>query len=177
MRTVNRLLALVVALALAAAGAIAVVEITAGLLGRPPVLVRRTDLATELAQLRWDDPRVVAAAAAMVLVGLLLLAVELIPRRPAQLPLQDRPGRSAAIDRRGLQERLRHVALGDRDVVAATVRVRRRARLRVSVPGGTDRRDARARVRERVTAAIGQLGLRRRLPVTVAVVTARERTR
>lgn len=177
MRIVNRLLAFVVGLALAAAAVIAIVEIVVALSGRPPVLVARNRVASELGRLQWDDPRVVAVAVGMIVVGLLLLLVQLIPRRPIQLPLQGQPGRSAAIDRRGLQERLRHVALRDRDVVAAAVRVRRRAKLRVSVPGDADRRDARRRVHERVTDAVGQLGLRRPLKVKVAVVEARERTR
>lgn len=177
MRTVNRLLAFVVALALAVAAALAIVEIAAALAGGSPVLVARTRLASELGQLRWDDARVIAVAAGMVLVGLILVLVAAVPPRPPQLPLRGQPGRSVAVDRRGLQERLRHVALRDRDAVAATVRIRRRAKLRVSVPRDTDRRAARVRLRERVAAAVDELDLRRPLRITVDVVRAKERAR
>jgi hypothetical protein len=176
MRIVNRLLALVVGLALAAAAAVAIIEMVTALTGNAAI-VPRERWASVLAELRWDDPTLVAAATGLVLAGLVLLGVELTPARPRQFALRGSIDAAASIDRRGLQERLRHVALRDADVVAADVRIRRRAKVRASVPPDTDRRACRQRVLDATTSAIDELGLTRPPTVRAQIVKARERVR
>ncbi len=176
MTIVNRLLALVFGLALAAAAGVAIIEMVTALTGNAGI-VPREQWASALAELRWDDPTLVGVAIGLVLIGLALLSGELTPARPGQFALQGATDAAASIDRRGLQERLRHVALRDADVVAADVRIRRRAKVRASVPPDTDRRACRQRVLDATTSAIDELGLIRPPTVRAEIVRARERVR
>lgn len=177
MRTLNRLLALVAGLALAAAAFVAIVEMVGALTGSGDVLVPRQQWATALRQLQWDDPVLIAVAIATIVVGLALLTVALFPSRPEQLPLRGHDDAAASIDRRGLQERLRRAVVRDEDVMSASVGIRRRAKVRATVPPDADRQACRRRVRTAVETAANDVGLARPLRVHVNVTRERGRVR
>lgn len=177
MRLTNRLLALLLGLALGGAGGLAVAELVAGLTGRAPLLVPRGTWHQRLSALEWSDPALTGAAAGLVVLGLVLLLAQVVPRRPLELPLQPAEDQEASIDRRGLQEVLRRVAIADPDVIGATVRVRRRAKVRVQLPPKGERRAARDRLQQSLAAAVGELGLSKRLAVKVDARQGRERVR
>lgn len=178
MRIVNRLLALVLGIGLLVVGLAAVGEALLAYLGREPVLPHDR-VATALQGRGWSDPLVVQVLAVAAVVGVLLVALQFVPRRPAALALSDESDdRRTQIDRRGLQNRLRRVAEADQDVLSATVRVRRRrARVRLSAPPDAAGKGVRARVRQALRTDVDGLGLRRRLRPTVRVRQARERVR
>jgi Family of unknown function (DUF6286) len=179
MRAFNRVLGLLLGLALAAAGAIAVVEIVLGLTGQPPWLIARSDWDTGLSRLVWTSPTLITVLVGLTLVGLILLVLQLVPRAPVALPLRPTgANRSAEIDRRGLQERLRQVASADPDVLGARVRARRRrVKVAVNVPPDADAADVRNRLRGDLDESLGELGLAVPYRSVVAVRRARERVR
>ncbi|MGH8932402.1 MAG: DUF6286 domain-containing protein, partial [Egibacteraceae bacterium] len=161
----NRLLGLVLGLALLAGGVIVTGEAALGLLRRGAWLIDRTALNRELAGLTWADPRVLPIAAGLVAAGLVLLLIELKPRRPAALPLRWSTEHCRAIvDRRGVEELLSATALADSDVSAARARVgRHRGRVKTrTVPGALDGRD---RIHESLTRELDRLGLNLKLKV------------
>lgn len=177
MRTINRLLAFVVGLTLAAAAAVAVAEMVAVLTDNDSLVVPRQRWAAAIAELSWDDSVLIGVAVVLVVVGLGLLVVEFIPTRPDQLALRSTTGATAAIDRRGLQERLRRVALRDDDVHAAKVGIRRRAKVRAFVLADADRRTCRQRIGAALRDAIDEIELARPLRVRVDVARVRKRVR
>lgn len=179
MNTVNRLLGLVLGLALLAVGLLAAAETVLALLERPPWLVDYEQLTAALAQRTWDDGTVVAAAVLTVFAGALLVVVQLLPGRPGALRLaEEGPNRLAALDGRGLQELLRRCAVDDGDVLDADVRVRRRS-VRVSgrVPHDAQPRTVASRTRERVQGRVDELGLQRPLKVRVHMQRSKVRVR
>lgn len=178
MRVVNRLLALALGAGLLVVGLVAVGEALLAYLGRDPV-VPHDRWAGALQGRAWSDPLVVQVLAVAALVGLLLAAVQLVPQRPTALALSDaRDDRRTQVDRRGLQERLRRVAVADHDVLSARTRVRRRrARVTLWAPPDADAKAVRARVRHALRADVQALGMRHRLRPAVRVRQARERVR
>jgi hypothetical protein len=179
MRAFNRVLGLLLGLALAAAGVIAAAELVLGLTGQPPWLIARSDWDTGLSRLVWTSPTLIAVLIGLTLVGLILLVLQLLPRVPVALPLQPTgANRSAEIDRRGLQERLRQVAIADPDVLGARVRARRRrVKVAVNVPPDVDGGEVRNRLRSELDDSLGELGLAVRYRPVVALRRARERVR
>ncbi len=179
MRLVNRVLALLLGLALAAGGVIVLVEAALRPLGRAPWLVPRTSWDQQLRSAGWDEPWLVAGLVIALCAGLLLLAAALWPRRPDVLALRESaPDRTAALDRRGLQRHLRQVATGDDEVVGATIRVRRRrVKVRADVPPDVDAGSVRTRLRERLTSAIDRLELQSSYRTSVDTRRVKERVR
>lgn len=177
MRVVNRLLAFMLGAALAVASAIALVEMVAGLMNRGPVVIARSQLVGTLGRVRWDDPLMVAVAVTLVVLGILLLVAAFMPARPEQLPLRRPPGAAASIDRRGLQERLRTIALRDPDIAGATVRVGRVIKVTAAAIQGTDRQACHDRLQKSIGGAVDELELARPRPLRTKVETTQERTR
>jgi hypothetical protein len=178
-RGINRLLGLAVGLGVAFAGGLLGVEVALGLANRRSALVPRGRWAETLSQLQWADPGLQVTAAVLVLLGLVLLAAQLIPRRPDALAVRDeQTNRRTAFARSGLQRRLHGVALADEDVLSASVKVRSRgAKAHVRVPVDADVRAVRTRVRRNLRAAVAGLSLRRRFRCRVDVRKVRDRTR
>lgn len=178
MRVVDRLLALAFGVGFIVVGLAAAGEALLAYLARDPVLPHDR-WAGALQGRGWSDPVVVQVLAVAALVGLVIVALQFVPRRPAALALADASGdRRTSIDRRGLQDRFRRVAVGDQDVLSAAVRVRRR-RVRATLWAPPDANSAvvRARVRHALRADIEALRMRRRLRPKVRVRHARERVR
>ncbi len=170
----NRLLGLVLGLALLAGGVIVAGEAVLGLLRRGAWLIDRTALDRALAELTWADPRVLPIAVALVVSGLVLLLIELKPRRPATLPLSwSTEHRRAIVERRGVEELLATTALADSDVSAARARVgRHRGRVKTrTAPGALDGRD---RIHESLTRELDRLGLNLKLKVRTMMRSARQ---
>lgn len=132
MRLVNRLLALIVSLALIAGAVVVVVDVIAVLTGHRPTAVDWLAAYRWAGHATWDSRQVRLICLLLALVGLVLLGVELKPRRPARLTTHsDNPATDAAYTRRGVTQTVR-AAVTDVDGVddaAVTVR-RRRVRVR-----------------------------------------------
>ncbi len=179
MTALNRLLALLLGLAVAAVGVVAAVEVMLVLLGRPQWLLPRSQWHRSLGAAEWADTAVVSTCAILLLVGFVLLLLQLQPRRPATLPLRsDAPQRTYTLDRRGLQEHLRQQAVADGDVLGARVRAyKRKAKVVASAPPDSDRSVLRARLQERLGTAIERLELDGSYRPSVSVEQARQRAR
>ncbi|MDP8958253.1 MAG: hypothetical protein M3N51_03425, partial [Actinomycetota bacterium] len=82
MTVVNRLLGLILGLALAWAGLLILIEAARAALGESPWLVDVRAWDQALGDLTWNDQVLLLVLAGMVLLGLILLIMELKPRRP-----------------------------------------------------------------------------------------------
>lgn len=179
MTLVNRVLALIVGLALLAAGVVTVTEVVVARLARPPWVVPTTVWDQTLSALRWDDPRIVWVLVGMLVIGLLLLLLELWPHRPQVLPLQQGSSdMTAAVDRRGLQEHLRQIIAEDPAVTTARVQAgKRKVAVEADVPPSEDGSAVRQRLESRLTEALDRLDLQRPVRPTVRLNRGEERVR
>ena len=152
MRLVNRLLATLLAGALAVFSAIVAVEIILGYyFDRDPWLLPWDDWYRRSQELTWSDRSVVITFVLIGIAGILLLALQLWRRPPLSLPLEDTtPDVHTEINRRSLEQALTRAALSVDGVSGAHVRSRRR---RVTVhaidPATPTRRSPRPRQRQR----------------------------
>lgn len=179
MEVINRLLGLLLGLALLAAGLLIIVETAVVAAGRSGWLVDREVWGEAVGQLQWDDRNLVVVATIVAVLGLALALLQLWPARPRFLPLSPRgQARRDAIDGRGLQELLRRAAAQDHDVMKAYVAVRRRkAKVKVRTPSDADSKAVRARVKQQVRARVDALDLKRPISPRVKVERSRERVR
>lgn len=179
MRALDRLLALVLGLALAVAAVIAVVEISLLLAGTGSWLIDRTSWDDELSALRWDDSSVTVGLGVALGVALLVLVLQLIPRRPARLAVREtRDDRDVSISRKGLQVRLRNTAEADPDVVRSTATVtRRRAHIDAHLPAQAPRKEVRQRLGDSLRSDLDGLGLGRTPRVRLQLHQAKARVR
>lgn len=131
MRVIERLLSLLLALALIVGAVVLAVEVGYALLDKPPALVPWRGLYERGTTSAWDTAPVRLVAAAVLLLGLLLLVGELKPRRPSRLAMRRQTeGVDTAVTRRGLRSTLVRAALEVDGISAATAKVgRRRARV------------------------------------------------
>lgn len=179
MELINRLLGLLLGLALLAAGVLVVVEAALALAGQPGWLADREAWGQAAGQLQWNDGNLVVVATILAVVGLALAVLQLWPARPRFIPLSPHgQDRKDMLNTRGLQELLRRAAAEDHDVMAADVGVRRRkAHVRVYAPADAKAKAVRGRVKEQLRARIDALDLKRRLSPRVRVRRSRERAR
>lgn len=168
MRTVNRLLAAVLAFGLVAASLLTVAEIGAAALGLAPwVVPYESWLATARSSAYGDRP-VLTVAILLVLVGLVLVVLQLLRRRPLRLPLLPKhDGVQPRIERRSLELAATRAAREVDGVEKATCRATS-GRLVVNAASGREEiigldGRIRAAVEKRITA------LEPAQPVTVAV--------
>jgi hypothetical protein len=127
-RVLNRLLALLLSLALIAAGVIALVEIVAAAGGsHDEVVVPYRDWWQSVLDAHWNTRWVTLAALIAIAAGVALVAVQLVHRRSRELALRERrPGVNVAVERRALERSL-GAAVDEVDGVGhARIRVRRR---------------------------------------------------
>ena len=162
MRTLDRLLALVLGLAGLVFGVLVVAEVINAALGRPPLLLPYRQAATFLRDHSWSDGVIVTITALMLAAGLLLLISELKPRRRAHLVLQPQdPQTTTTLSTRSLARVLENAATQTAGVHRANATVRaRRARLRLRVPT-RDAADIAAQAERNVASALSDLQLRR----------------
>lgn len=127
MRLLNRPLAFILAAALIAASVVIIAEVIGFAAHRSPLLVHWTTWYHWAKNTRWDALVVRVWSAVLIAAGLLILILELKPRRVTRLPLRSGDeATDAAITRRGLAGMLRAAATGIDGVSSATVKVRRR---------------------------------------------------
>ncbi len=181
MQTANRVMTAVLGLLIAAVGLLAVGEAVRALTGMAPGPLDADTLNAAVAESRWSDPVYAYLAAGLVVAGLILVWVELRPRRPATLPVGARD-RSRTVDlvleRRGLERRLAHLIEQDPDVVSAQVKVGRfRTRLVLAILPMADGRAVQREARAAAEAEWAQLGLRWRLRTRSSIIRSKRRVR
>jgi hypothetical protein len=177
MAVLNRLLALLLGLALMAAGALLVVETVAAAVGARVLPIDRGALDSRLADLRWTDFPVDVTLGVLLGLGALFLLLQLIPRAPQSLPLAPVNGRPAEIERRSLASVLASRVGDDPQVLRAKAKVKRRsASISARAQPGADTRAVRDRLAETVDDTLQPIQLARRLRPRVSVQRSRERT-
>lgn len=175
MRTVNRLIAAVLALGLIAAGLLIVVEIVLAALGLAPLVVPYESWLDSARRSSYGDRSVIAAALALLVLGLVLIALQLF-RRPLSYPLLPKhDGAEAEIERRSLEQ----VAARAAREVDGVQKVRCRAttsKLAVSATTGRDETiGLDGRIRAAVENRLLALQPSRNLSVSVKVQSPRGR--
>ena len=176
MRLFNRLLATLLAGALAVFSAIVAVEIILGYyFDRDPGSCRGTVWYRRSQELTWSDRSVVITFVLIGIAGILLLALQLWRRPPLALPLEDTtPDVHTEINRRSLEHVLARAALSVDGVSGAHVRSRRR---RVTVHATTQRRqpgDLRDRVHASAASVLTGLRLQKQPRLAVDVDSRRK---
>lgn len=131
MRILNRLLAFMVALALAGAGLIIVVEVIAARSHAGPLIIHWHAILSWGRHNTWKATSVELACSIAVAVGLLLLIPQPIRRRPSRLTIEAGEGTDAAVTRKGVVVTVRS-AVGEVEGVAATRVKVGRHRIRVN---------------------------------------------
>ena len=161
---VNRVVSVLLALALLLGSLLALVEIVLAALDRPPWLVDYPEWGDWLRSHSWNDRVVIAVLIGMVVLGLLLLLLALRRGRPATLPLNRRTdGVDVTVSRRSLEKTLAAAASRTTGVAAATTSAGRRT-VRVDVRAASrDAPEVRAAVGESVTSRLESLGLADRM--------------
>ena len=154
MRLVNRPLAFILAAALAVAAIIVIIEVVAFAVHHGPLLLHWTTWYRWADRTRWNQLVIQVWSAILIVIGAVILALELKPRRATRLPLRSRhEATDAAVTRGGLANALRAAATGVDGVSAATATVRRR-RARVSATAAARGRTASEALRQPVTQAL-----------------------
>jgi hypothetical protein len=176
MRVLCRVVAGLLAAALAAAGVITVVEIVAAAAGHGPVVVDWPAAVEATTRNTWSDtgPKVFGAVLAAVGFVLAVLGGQRPGPRPFVLAPAADPGTATFVSRRGVGQALREAALSVDGVVDAKVRVGTRMRRRKAKIDAGVYPDAAAETSNRIAAAargrLDSLGLLR--PPSVRVATA-----
>ena len=141
MRLLNRPLALILAVALAGASIILLIEVIAFAVHASPVVVHWPTWYHWAGKTRWNALVIRVWSAILIVIGALILAIELKPRRVTRLRLRTADeATDAALTRSGLARTLRAAATGIDGITGAAVTVRRRrarvaARVRCARPG------------------------------------------
>lgn len=174
MRLVNRPLAFILGAALIAVSVVVIAEVIGFFAHRSPLLVHWSTWYHWGLKTRWDTLVIRVWSAILIVVGALILALELKPRRVTRLPLRSGDDATdAAVTRRGLAGMLRATATGIDGISGASVKVRRR-RAHVTAASAARGRTAAAALTEPVTEALrgrlDRLGLRHPLRLKVRVV-------
>ena len=138
MKIANHLLAFLLSLALTLGAVLVVIEVIAHLVGAGPIVLAWPGLYRWASGATWGDLLVRLIGVGLAVVGLLLLAAQLKPRRPERLRLQPVDSATdAAITRRGLARTVRNAAIEVDGIHDAHVMVRRHhVRLRVEASDG-----------------------------------------
>ena len=127
MRLLNRPLAFILAAALAIASVIVIIEVIAYATNASPVIVHWPTWYHWADSTHWHAIVVRVSSAILIVVGVLILAVELKPRRATRLPLRsNNEATDAALTRSGLAGALRAAATSIDGITGAAVTVRRR---------------------------------------------------
>lgn len=153
MRTLNRLLAPIAALALIALAVFVAIEVTAAGLGKQPVVIHWHGWYRAGLHNVWRSTGPLVISSIIVAIGLLLLALQLTPRRVTDRELSETsPDIDVVLRSSGLATTLRGAAESVEGVASAKVKVKRRAAsVRATTHGST--REQAERIRGEVEAA------------------------
>ena len=173
MRLLNRPLAFILAAALAVASIIVIIEVVAFHVNASPLVLHWTTWDRWARKTHWDALVVQVWSAVLIVIGALIFAVELKPRRVTRLPLRSvHDATDAAVTRAGLAGTLRAAATGVDGISSASAVVRRR-RARVTATSAARGRPAAAALEQPVTQALSgrldSLDLRHRPRLKVRV--------
>jgi hypothetical protein len=154
MRLLNRPLALILAVALAGASIILLIEVIAFAAHASPVVVHWTTWYHWAGKTHWNALVIRVWSAILIVIGALILAIELKPRRVTRLRLRTADDATdAALTRSGLAQALRAAATGIDGITGAAVTVRRR-RARVAARSAARGRAAADALKQPVTQAL-----------------------
>ena len=154
MRLVNRPLAFILAAALIAASVVVIAEVIGFAVHRSPLLVHWSTWYHWARVTRWDTFVIRVWSAILIAIGVLVLILELKPRRVTRLPLRSGDDATdAAVTRRGLAGMLRAAATGVEGISSATIKVRGR-RATVTAASAARGRPAATALTEPVTQAL-----------------------
>jgi uncharacterized protein DUF6286 len=154
MRLLNRPLAFILAVALAAASIIVIIEVLAAAAHASPMVMHWPTWYHWAETTRWDALVVRVWSAILIAIGVLILAIELKPRRITRLPLRSGDeATEAALTRSGLAGTLRAAATSIDGITSATVTVRRR-RVRVAAKSAARGHAAAGALKDPVTQAV-----------------------
>ena len=154
MRLLNRPLALILAVALAGASVILIIEVIAAAIHASPVIVHWPAWYHWAGKTRWNALVIRVWSAILIVVGVLILAIELKPRRVTRLRLRTADDATdAALTRSGLARTLRAAATGIDGITGAAVTVRRR-RARVAARSAARGRTATDALKQPVSQAV-----------------------
>jgi hypothetical protein len=175
-RAFNRVLSLLLGLALIAGGLLMVVEVMTAFVRDTPWPIRVDRWAATLRQQTFADtvPRVVFLAAAAA--GLILLVAEVRPRPKRSLALTADDQRSWWLHRRSAERQVARAIRSGTSATTAKARLRPRGsswRLRVGVTASPE---ARPDIEQRARAAVQRLGGPQDVPVRVRIAKARRVT-
>jgi Family of unknown function (DUF6286) len=177
MRLLNRPLAFILAVALAAASVILIVEVIEFAVHSGPAIVHWTTWYHWAHTTKWNAQVIRVWSAILIAIGVLLLAVELKPRRITRLRLRSHDqATDAGLTRSGLAGTLRAAATGIDGISGADVIVRRR-RARIAAKSAARGHAAASSLRQPVRQAVGDrlnsLDLQHRPRLKVRVITRR----
>lgn len=162
--------AVVTAGVLAAAAVLITAEVVAGLIGRRAHVLPVSWLTRFGHDTQWHDPAAIATAAIACLLGVLLIALALVPGRPRVIALTSHdPDTVIGITRTGLRRYLAAAATGIDGIARARVSLGRR---RVRVKAASPLREARGlpqQVHQAVAGRLEDLAPLRPLRVRVTV--------
>lgn len=168
MRTANRLLAALIALALAAIAVIAAVEIVLGRSHRDHWLAQWERWYRTWRTTPWDSTGTRVVFGLLLAAGLVLLLLQVLRRPAVTLPLTDGEGMAPAVVRRKHLERaLSSDALGIDGVASARAKISRR---RFAVAANTNRiqpKELEGQLYDTVDDRLKAMGLAEPLPVSV----------
>lgn len=183
-RVVNRLLVLIIGLAVIAMAVVVIVEVIAKLAGADPVLVNWPSAYAWAQRTTWSDAMVVGVSLLLVAVGIALVILELWRSRVRRVPVDSSDNATdAAVTRRGLARDVtaavdevdgvnpRRVKVGRRRItVRATARNAARHTDRVAAGGSTEQGSLDDAVTASVRDRLDRLHLRRppRLVVNIS---------
>jgi hypothetical protein len=171
MRAFNRILCILLAIAIAVAGVLTVIEVIAAAVDHDPIVVKWHGLVDDLATNEWKTAGPRVAAIVLIVVGLLLLLFALRRGKPATIALTTQvPELDLTTTRRSLQRSLATSASSVDGITDASVKVKRR-KVAVSARGasGVSRDDATSRLTRAMQERLDGLSLAdaRRLKVSV----------
>jgi hypothetical protein len=141
MRWLNRVLAATLGLALATAGVLVVWEAVGTVLDPSSRRLPYERWIASQGAFRWNSPEVLWLGAGLAALGLIVLALQVVPRRPPALgAASGGAGTAVDVDRPALERALSRAATGVDGVTGARTRTRqRKISTKVDVPGGGDR--------------------------------------
>lgn len=154
MRLLNRPLAFILGAALIALSVVVIAEVIGVAAHRSPLLVHWTTWYHWARITHWDALVVRVCSAIMIVIGVLILILQLKPRRATRLPLQSGDDATdVAVTRRGLAGTLRTAATEVDGISSAAVRMRRR-RASVTAASAAQSQATATALTEPVTAAL-----------------------
>ncbi|MGJ6962206.1 DUF6286 domain-containing protein [Streptosporangium sp. G11] len=149
-------------------GLLLALEVISALMGRPLRLVPYDRILPWASSTPWSDPRMMAGASLVGLVGLLLVLLAIVPGRPTLIPVRTGDRELAiGMQRRGFARSLAHAAEQVQGVEHARVRLRGKAVHVAADSGMRDTRGLADAVREAVNRRIVALSPVWKYPVHV----------